>query len=224
MDNGHPVFRVHRIGSAVVAVVLLVIGVVGFLGHPGYVTTHGTDILGMSCNGLLATISLAVGVILLAAAVRAGPWASTTAAVIGALFVLSGLLNLIVLHRSSNILAFTLPNVFFSLVVGIVLLYIGLYGRASSQLPADNPFRRARGGNNPASTIWQGEQLDQRPMAPEQAERRLVEIEDLANAEHAIAEGTATPQQEREVIADATARATERRQTAWRRAARDGNT
>jgi hypothetical protein len=222
MDTRHPIFRVHRIGAAVVAVVLWAFGILGLLGRPGFVSTQGTNVFGMTCNGLLATISLVMGAVLIIAAIRVGPAASTAAVVIGALFVLSGLLNMIVLHRSINYLAFTMPNVIFSLVVGIALLFIGLYGRASGQLPADNPFRRAR-GQSTLATVWHGEGMlkEASAMSTEQAQRRLDEIEELAEAEHAMAEGTASPQQEREVVADSAARARERRRDNWRRAGRE---
>jgi hypothetical protein len=219
VDTTHPIFRIHRIGAAAVAAILWAFGILGFLGHPGFVATHGTNVLGMTCNGLLATISIVMGAILIVAAIRVGTSASTAAAVIGALFVLSGLLNMIVLHRTINFLAFTMPNVIFSLVVGIGLLFIGLYGRASGQLPADNPFRRAHGGENRLATLWHGEGMTKGPDTdPAAAERRLDEIEELAEAEHAMAEGRASEEQEREVIADTAARARERRRANWRRA------
>src|SRR5204863_106505 len=121
-----------------------------------------------------------------------GPVASTTAIVVGALFLLSGLGNLIVLDTPLNLLAFEFSNVVFSFVVGMLLLFLGLYGRASSQLPADNPYRQARGGGNPMSRVWQGDNLVQR-QPPEPAG----EIGELAEAEHAMAEGVATPEQRR---------------------------
>ena len=221
--NGqHPIFRVQRIGAAVVALILWVFAILGFVGHVGFFATRGAHVAGMTSNGLLSTISLVVGAVLLAAAVRGGRAASTTCVVIGGLFVLSGLLNLIVLNSSANILSFTMPNVVFSLVVGLVLLTIGLYGRASGQLPADNPYRQARGGVNPVSRLWHDEDLAQEaPADPAAEERRLAEIEDMAEAEHAVAEGTATPEQRRAVAEDAARRTQQQRTTAWRKAARD---
>jgi hypothetical protein len=222
----HPVFWVHRIGCVVVALILWVFAILGFLGGAAdeFVTTHGASVLGMTTNGLLCTISIVVGAVLVAAAVLGGRTASTASVIFGGLFLLSGLLNLIALvHQNLNVLAFTLPNVVFSLVVGLLLLCVGLYGRASGQLPVDNPYRQARGGANPLSHVWHGEQLAQDPVTdPEAAERRLDETADMAEAEYAFAQGTATPAQEREVLADARHRADERRKEAWRRAEEDG--
>lgn len=220
----HPVFWVHRIGNVVVALILWAFAIAGLVNGVGFVTTHGARVLGMTSDGLLSTISLVVGAILIVAAALGGRIASTTAAVVGGLFLLSGLVNLIALvHPNLNILAFTMPNVVFSLVVGLVLLSVGLWGRASSQLPADNPYRQARGGANPVSRVWHGEQLAQDPVPDDQetVARRMDEHAEMAEAEYAFAQGTATPAQEREVLEEAQQRADERRQEAWRRAEED---
>jgi hypothetical protein len=219
MDSKHPVFLVHRIGAIVVALVLWAFAALGFASGTGFVTTHGAHALGMTGNGLLSTISVVFGVALVVGAMIGGPVVSTTCVVVGGLFVLSGLANLIVLNGPYNLLAFTMPNIVFSLVVGLALLVIGLFGRGSGQLPADNPYRRARGGN-PMSRIWHDEDLAQgSEIDPEDAERRLAEISDMAHAEHAVAEGTATPEQEHKVLRDAERRAAQRRRAAWRRSA-----
>jgi hypothetical protein len=223
VDGKHPVFLVHRIGAAVVALILWGFAILGFLSGTGFVTTHGTHALGMTGNGLLSTISVVVGVVLAVAAVLGGRIASTVCVVVGGLSVLSGLLNLIVLDGPANFLAFTMTNIVFSLVVGLILLTIGLFGRGSGQLPADNPYRPARGGGNWLSRIWHDEDLAQEgAVDPAATERRIEEITEMAEAEHAFAEGKATAEQERKVIADAERRAVQRRRANWRRARKDG--
>jgi hypothetical protein len=223
LDTRHPVFWVYRLGAVAVALVLFAFAALGFASGTGFVTVHGAHALGMTGNGLLSTISVIVGAILVFAAVRGGPAASTTCAVIGGLFVLSGLANLALVDGPYNFLAFTLPNIMFSFVVGIILLFVGLYGRASGRLPADNPYRQARGGDTGMTRLWHGESVTQEnPEDPETAAQKLEEISELAEAEHAMAEGEATPRQERQVLADATERSSRRRTRAWRRAERDG--
>lgn len=218
-ERAHPIFLVHRIGALVVGLILWAFAILGFVNHPGFLTTRGVHVAGMTSNGLLAVISLVVGAVLIGAAVVGGRPASLVCAVAGGLFVLSGLVNLFVLYGSANYFAFTMPNVIFSLVVGLVLLSIGLYGRSSGQLPADSPYRRAHGGRNLMARVWHGEDLAQDEVEDEAAaQRRIDEIAPLAHAEHAVAEGTATPEQEHEVMADARDRAVERREAAWRRA------
>jgi hypothetical protein len=218
-DRHHPIFRVHRVGALAVALVLWAFAILGYLGHVGFFATQGVHVLGLSSNGLLSTVSVVVGAILAVAAALGGPVASTTCAVVGGLFLLSGLANLIVLDGPANYLAFTMPNVVFSLVVGLLLLSIGLYGRASGQLPADNPYRQAHGGDNRLSRIWHDEDLTQDQDVDEAAaRRRLAEVDDMAEAEHAVADGRATPEQDRKVMAAARQRALESRRVAWRRA------
>lgn len=215
----HPVYWVHRIGCVVVALILWVFAGIGFTRGVDFFSTHGARVLGMTSNGLLATVSVVVGVALVVAAVFGGRVASSMSVVVGGLFVLSGLLNLIALvHPNVNLLAFTMPNVVFSLVVGLALLCVGLYGRASGQLPADNPYRLARDGDNPLARLWHDEQLAPQPgMDQETARRRIDETADLAKAEYAFAQGIATPAQQREVLADAQRRADLEHEDAWRR-------
>ncbi|HWE88566.1 MAG TPA: DUF4383 domain-containing protein [Pseudonocardiaceae bacterium] len=218
-DARHPIFWVHRIGAVIVGLGLWIFGIFGFINRVGFFTTHGGGALGMSGNGLLATLSLVVGAVLIGAGLRGGPVASTTTAVLGGLFLLSGLVNLAVLRTPLNLLSFRMPNVVFSLVVGVLLLMLGLYGRASGGLPPDNPYLLARHGRNRLTHVWHDDQLVlPEPMDADAVRRRLVEIDELARAEYAVAEGEATPEQAEEVVADSEARAVERRRLAWQRA------
>ena len=140
----HRLSLVHRCGAGLCGLVLLVFGILGFVDDLSYFTTHGEKIAGLSSNGLLSTISIVFAVLLLACAVIGGSIASTVTAVVGLLFVLSGFVNLALLDTQANILAFRLPNVFFSFVVGLVLMTFGTYGRVSGGLPHDNPYWRNR--------------------------------------------------------------------------------
>lgn len=45
-----------------------------------------------------------------------------------------------------NVLAFSMPNVIFSFVVGLMVMTFGMYGCYSGGLPEDNPYRRHREG------------------------------------------------------------------------------
>jgi hypothetical protein len=115
---------------------------VGLLGGLAFFDTHGRAVLGMSSNGVLAVVSIVVAAVLVIAALRSGWWASTVMMVVGTLFLVSALANLAVLDTSLNLLAFRLPNVFFSVAAGLVLLILGAYGRVSGHLPDDNPYRK----------------------------------------------------------------------------------
>jgi Domain of unknown function (DUF4383) len=142
-DPGAPgsrVFLVQRLGALVIGIVLLVFGLLGFAGGLDFFSTDGERILGLSSNGLLSTLSVVVAAVLIGADLLGPRVASTVMIVIGSLFLLSALVNLAVLRTSFNVLAFEMSNVLFSVVVGLVLLVLGAYGRVSGNLPSDSPY------------------------------------------------------------------------------------
>lgn len=140
----HRLSRVYRFGAGLTGLVLLTFGSLGFADQLAYFDTHGSNIAGLSTNGALSTVSIVVGLVLVAGAVIGGNVASTLNTVVGVLFIASGFVNLFLLDRSGNILAFRMPNVIFSFLVGLMVLTFGLYGRVSGNLPHDNPYWRAR--------------------------------------------------------------------------------
>lgn len=192
---------VHRIGAAGLGVGLGVFGILGIANRLEFLSTRGEDVLGLSSNGMLSTISLVVGGILIAAGLRGGRISSTVTSVIGVLFLLSGLFNLAVLNTDYNLLAFRISNVIFSFVAGMMLLFLGAYGRFSGGLPSDNPYYRHRHADDP------------RPGSPEAASR--AEEDRWVAAEIAVAEHRATPEQEKLVREEARQRAEESRRRAW---------
>lgn len=190
---------------------LCVFGVLGVVNRLEFLAVQGQVLLGLGSNGLLAAISLIVGGVLIGAALRGGRISSTITVVIGALFLLSGLLNLAVLDTALNLLGFRLSNVIFSVVAGMLLLFLGAYGRFSGGLAVDNPYYQLRHRDHPSS----GGDL------PDEDHERWVA------AEVAVAEGHPTPEQEQLVREDAQRRANEARSRAWElyeaRRARDPN-
>lgn len=141
----HPVHTVHRIGAGSLGGFLVLFGLMGVTRAAEFLSTTGSVVMGLTTNGLLATISMVVGAVLVVAALRGGPTASTVAVVVGGLFLLSGLGNALVLGTPMNMLAFGLPNVVFSLVVGSALLLLGAYGRFTGGLPGTSPYSPAPG-------------------------------------------------------------------------------
>ncbi|MBB3083459.1 DUF4383 domain-containing protein [Geodermatophilus sabuli] len=199
---GARVFAVQRTGAVLVALFLLVFGLLGFADNLAFFATDGERILGLSSNGLLSTISVVVAVVLLIAAARSPRTASTVMIVIGVLFLLSGLLNLAVLRTSFNVLAFEFRNVAFSVGVGLLLLVLGAYGRIGGHLPDDSPYAHPR----PTEEI-----VDENPSTPEEfaAERAM------RDAEVAVVQHTATPEQRRRVEAMSGAHTRSERRRVW---------
>lgn len=203
---------VHRIGAVFMGLVLWAFGILGLVSRLGFFETTGNDVVGLSSNGLLSVISLVVGAVLIAAGARGGSTASTVTAGVGGLFILSGFANLAFLNTQVNVLNFTIPNVFFSFVVGVILLLIGLYGRVSGGLSSDNPYRREREGR--------GDDDDTEQDTADAA--RLEEINEQVHLEQLVAEGMATPEQDAQVGADRARRAQEQHDEAWAHARRTG--
>ncbi|TWE17269.1 DUF4383 domain-containing protein [Kitasatospora atroaurantiaca] len=141
----HKLAQVYRFGAGLGGVFLLVFGILGLLDHPGFLSTHGDHIAGLSTNGALSVLSVVMGVVLIGGAVIGRNFASNLNMVVGVLFILAGFAGLTVLGRSdANILNFRMSNVLFSFIFGFVVLTFGMYGRVSSHLPHDNPYWKKR--------------------------------------------------------------------------------
>ncbi|MFJ4004515.1 DUF4383 domain-containing protein [Streptomyces sp. NPDC090023] len=140
----HKLNLVYRIGAGLIGLFLLVFGILGLVGHIGAFNVGSDTVAGLNTNGALSILSICVGVILLAGMVIGGNFASTLNMVFGVLFILSGFLNLGLLDTENNFLAFKIQNVFFTFIVGLLLMTFGMYGRVGSSLPHDNPYWRSR--------------------------------------------------------------------------------
>jgi hypothetical protein len=183
------VYAVQRIGAVLVALFLLVFGLLGFASGQHFFSTRGQPVLGMSSNGLLSTVSVVVALVLLAAAARSPRTASTVMMVLGPLFLLSAFVNSIVLETRLNWLGFEISNVVFSVVVGLLMLLLGAYGRISGHLPPDSPYA------HPSTD--EADYADERPSTPEEVAAEQA----MREAEIAVVQHTATPDQYRRVQA-----------------------
>ncbi len=205
----HPVHTIHRVSAAAIGGFLVVFAGLGFTRGLDLLSTQANWVMGLSTNGLLAALSLAAGLALLASAARSGPTASTISIVLGALFLLSGLGNMVVLGTAMNILAFQVPNIVFSVLVGTLLLVLGSHGRISGGLPPGNPYRDAV-TDSPAPP----------PESPAERARNHVVATELAEAERASALHYATPDQLRRLTVVHEHRTSAERRQAWERSAR----
>jgi hypothetical protein len=194
---------VHRVGALVVAAAIAVFGVLGFLNGLDFFSTDGGRVLGLSSNGLLSAISLVTAAVLGIAALRGPRVASTAMIVVGSLFLLSALANLAVLRTGWNVLAFRFANVVFSVVAGLALLLLGAYGRVSGNLPPDSPYAR------PAEE--EPDTVDDVPSTP----REFAVERAMREAEVAVVQHLATPDQARRVAAMAEVRGRGERREVW---------
>jgi hypothetical protein len=201
--SGERVPFVHKIGALAVAAVIGVFGVLGFVGGLAFFATDGEEILGLSSNGALSTVSVVTAAVLVFAAFRSARTASTIMMVIGGLFLLSAFANLAVLRTELNVLAFEMPNVIFSIVAGLVLLTLGAYGRVSGHLPADSPYATGEGGDEEDHEVF--------ARTPEE---RAAEAA-MREAEVAVVQHVASNEQRRRVAAMAQVHSRGDRRRVW---------
>jgi hypothetical protein len=140
----HRLNLVYRIGAGLIGAFLVVFGILGLIDQIGFFNTGGDTVAGLNTNGALSVLSICIGVVLLVGMVIGGNVASTLNMILGVLFLLNGFLFLGLLDTGSNFLAFKIQNVFFSFIVGLLLMTFGMYGRVGHALPHDNPYWRAR--------------------------------------------------------------------------------
>jgi hypothetical protein len=197
------VYAVQRAGAVLVSLFLLVFALLGFASGQQFFSTRGQPVLGMSSNGLLSTVSVVVALVLLAAAARSARTASTVMIVLGPLFLLSAFVNSIVLGTRLNWLAFDISNVIFSVVVGLLMLLLGAYGRISGHLPPDSPYAHP--------SVGDADVVDERPSTREE----LVAEEAMREAEIAVVQHTATPDQYARVRAMAQVHTRADRRRVW---------
>jgi hypothetical protein len=107
-----------------------------------------------------------------------------------------------VIGTRANVLAFQTSNVVFSVVVGLVLLTLGSYGRFSGHLPTNSPYAHPH--------EWAVEPPDQPATAEEFAAEAAMREAEIAVVEHRATEG-----QRRRVAAMARVHTRDQRRRVW---------
>ncbi|MEV7523373.1 DUF4383 domain-containing protein [Streptomyces sp. NPDC091371] len=144
LPTDHKLSKIYRVGAGLTGLLLVAFGVLGLIDRIGFFDTGGDTVLALNTNGALSVLSICIGGLLFVGMVIGGTFASTLNIVLGVAFILSGFVNLALLDTGFNFLAFHIQNVLFSFVVGVMLMWFGMYGRVGSALPHDNPYWRAR--------------------------------------------------------------------------------
>ncbi|MEU6737120.1 DUF4383 domain-containing protein [Streptomyces physcomitrii] len=144
LPTDHSLNQFYRIGAGLMGLVLLAFGILGLIDRIGFFDRGGDTVAGLNTNGALSVLSICVGALLFIGMVIGKNIASTVNMVVGVAFILSGFVNLALLDTDYNFLAFGIENVLFSFIVGVALMFFGMYGRVGSKLPHDNPYWRAR--------------------------------------------------------------------------------
>src|SRR5687768_5547098 len=100
--------NLHRVGLVALGGFVFVFGLIGLTRRPEVFSPDGVAVLGMTTNGFLAFLSMAVGFMLVFSAVFGGPLAAWGAIAAGGAFVLSGVVNVFLLGTPFNVMAFTM--------------------------------------------------------------------------------------------------------------------
>ncbi|MDH2389338.1 DUF4383 domain-containing protein [Streptomyces sp. HNM0663] len=171
----HRLSNFYRVGAGLTGLLLVAFGVLGLTDNIGFFDTAGDTVVGLNTNGALSVLSICVGALLFVGMVIGGNFASTLNMILGIAFLVSGFVNLALLDTSYNFLAFHIQNVMFSFVVGIMLMFFGMYGRVSSTLPHDNPYWKSRHPEQAAEERRMEQRIREQRERAEQAEHDLAE-------------------------------------------------
>lgn len=179
----------YRLAAVGAAILLLAGGFAGALRAPG--------VLGVLGYGVGAVAAGWVGVALyLATRCNRGYQSTQTTALSAGLFVLLALADIAMLGAPATVLDVRFGVLLVTVMLALLIGAIGIFGVAKGQ-PSREHLRRP---------------------SQEQALARIAEIYELSEAEHAMAEGVATAEQEAMLIADALARTGEHHRISWARA------
>lgn len=129
--------RVNRIAGWIAGILFLAVGVLGFTVSGGHAVagTEGGKLLGVfEVNVLHNLVHLAVGAVLVLAAMAGERAARAANTLIGAVYLAVGVLGLFLLNTEANILALNGSDNALHLIAGALLLVVGLFtGRRSAR-------------------------------------------------------------------------------------------
>ena len=129
----------NRVIATIFGAVYLLVGALGFAytGGVGFVATQGGLILGIfEVNPLHNIAHLLIGAALLIAGLLSAVAAKTVNIVVGAAYLLLGIVGFFLAGTGANILALNTPDHFLHLASAIVLLGVGLGAERASRSSA----------------------------------------------------------------------------------------
>src|SRR5690606_33078792 len=145
-------------------------GVTGFVETRGesFFAREDTWALGLQTNPAFSILSILAGAVLLGGALIGRNVDHFVNLGGGVVFVASGVVMMLVQRTDANLLNFAMPNVIVSLVIGMVLLHAGLYGKTGPPEMAqwEEQFRHSEAGE-PTS-----QRSEQRPADDREASER----------------------------------------------------
>jgi hypothetical protein len=142
----HPLRRLYKTLTAFAGLFILVFGIVGLTKTHGmslFAQDHLPWVFGLRTNLAFAILSIAGGIVMLAAVVVGHNLDHYMEMLAGGVFIFVGLLELVLLRTSANFLGFSLVNCVVSFILGMVVFAAGLYGRTGTEedVAAEEAYR-----------------------------------------------------------------------------------
>jgi len=140
----HPLRGLYRFLGCVTGLYVLAFGCYGLViswGHPVFARAALTA-LGLHTNPAFAVLSIAVGLVVVAAALIGRNVAFYVFLVGGMVFLVSGMAMLAVMQTGLNLLNFNVTTCVVSFVIGLVLSTCGLYTQTASREQEEAAHRR----------------------------------------------------------------------------------
>ncbi len=133
----------NRLLGAVFGIVYVLVGLVGFAvtSGVGFAATDGKSLIIFDLNPLHNIVHVAVGALLLAAALTSTSTAKGVNTLVGGVYLLVGIAGLFLITSDANILALNGPDNALHLASAMVLLGVGL---SQDKRPASTPTHGRR--------------------------------------------------------------------------------
>jgi hypothetical protein len=130
----HHLRPIYRLLAALAAVYLVLVGALGLGASWGEPFFHrgGDWVLGQRVNPASAWLHLVIGALLLAVVVLGGNLFHRVTLVLGWILCGIGVIVMAFLQTDANVLNASMANVITTIVIGLVVLTAGLYGKVGS--------------------------------------------------------------------------------------------
>jgi hypothetical protein len=142
----HPLRRLYKTLTAFAGLFILIFGIIGLIkthGAPLFSQENLPRVFGLRTNLAFAILSIAGGIVMLAAVVVGRNLDHYMEIAAGGVFILVGLVELTLLQTNANFLGFSMVNCVVSFILGMVVFAAGLYGKTGTDkdVAAEEAFR-----------------------------------------------------------------------------------
>jgi len=142
----HPLRRLSKTLTAFAGLFILIFGIIGLIkthGAPLFSQDNLPRVFGLRTNLAFAILSIAGGIVMLAAVVVGRNLDHYMEIAAGGVFILVGLVELVLLQTNANFLGFSMVNCVVSFILGMVVFAAGLYGKTGTEkdVAAEEAYR-----------------------------------------------------------------------------------